>query len=132
MIDIELDLPVHVEELKKVDEYISELKKKITTVRLSQKMNVREFSKLNNKIINTLYYVGELSEPAFAAEHKIENTYFNIHENQPELARHEWQKHYETIHRPYNKYKNRLYRMLDDLDDIYFKINKTFPPDSIK
>jgi hypothetical protein len=131
MIDIELNLPTHVDELKKAEDYILELKQKFIDYKVSEKINVRQFTKLNTSIINTLYYVGGLSEPAFAAEATIESTYFNVHENQPELARKLWQDHYAIVHQPYNKLKNRLYRMLDELDQFYFRCNQRFPPDHI-
>lgn len=128
MLEIDLELPQHEEELKKVDEKINEYKKKLQKIKESKILPPNEFNELYEKVITILYYVGGLSESAFAVESLIESTYFNVHRDQPELARNLWQEHYGSIHQPYNVRKNRLFKLLEQLDDLYIKINKCFPP----
>ena len=37
-------------------------------------------------------------------------------------------EHYEKIHHPYDILKNRCFKLLDEYDELYFKLNKTTPP----
>jgi hypothetical protein len=132
---IELNLPDHTKELEETDDYIKNLKQKLITYRADktvQPMSKKQHKIMYEEIVRGLYYLGNLSGPAFAAEDKIEKEYFNTYKHAPELARKLWWDHYERIHRPYTLFKNRLFKMIEDLDELYFAIFKCPPPDYVK
>ena len=76
--------------------------------------------------------MGNLSLPAFACEDIIEKEYFTKYKHAPELAKKLWWDHYERIHRPYTLFKNRLFKMIEDLDELYFAIHQCTPPDYVE
>lgn len=134
-IKIELELPDHTKELEETDEYIKTLKLKLADykkTKTSAPMSVKQYSTLYEEIIRGLYYLGYLSQPAFDVEDQIEQTYFEKFKHAPELAKTLWWKHYEKIHYPYTLFKNRLFKMIEDLDELYIMIHKTTPPDYVE
>ena len=129
-IKIELDLPDHTKELEETDEYIKNLKVKLADykkTRLTQPMSVKQHTTLYEEIIRGLYYLGYLSQPAFDVEDTIEQKYFEVYKHAPELAKTLWWKHYEKVHHPYTLFKNRLFKMIEDLDELYISIHKCTP-----
>ena len=128
-LNIDLNLPDHSEELYEVEDYINKIKKQIQQCTADNKLDDKTYTALYDKITNALYYVGGLSMPAFDVQEKLEEEYFNTYKHAPELARKLWLDHYARIHRPYNILKNRLFRMYDNLDELYIKINKKNLPE---
>lgn len=125
---IKLDLPDHSKELQESEDYIKNLKLKLEDINRGRKMSDKEYSTMFENISRGLYYVGSLSQPAFEVEEEIEQFYFREYKNTPELARKLWQDKYGEIHHPYNILKNRLFRLYEELDAMYKKINKSQPP----
>lgn len=128
LLTIELDLPDHTKQLSDAETYAEKLKKEIQLTKRARELNEKKYVILYEKITRGLYYVGGLSESAFALEETIEKEYYKIYKSSPELARKLWQDHYSLIHKPYNVLKNRLYRLYVDLDEAYIKLNKITPP----
>lgn len=134
-LELQLDLPDHTAELEETDEYIKSLKLKLAdykTLRLHQPMSVKDYKILYEEIIRGLYYLGYLSGPAFAVEDQIEKEYFVKYKHAPELAKKLWWDHYESVHRPYTLFKNRLFKMIEDLDELFISIHKCTPPDYVE
>lgn len=132
---IELELPDHTQELEQTDDYIKTLKtelNKFKKTKYEQPMSVKQYKVLYEKMVHGLYYLGHLSLPAFDAEETIEKTYFEKFKHAPELAKKLWWTHYEKVHHPYTLFKNRLFKMLEDLDELYITIYKCPPPDYVE
>jgi len=121
-------LPNHSNELCKAEEVIEKLKNKIKKIEDEETINDKNHDELYNEIIRILDYVGRLSLPAFAIEEEMERMYTLQYSKFPELAKKLMNDHYEEIHHPYTLLKNRCFRMLEELDTEYIKINKKFPP----
>jgi len=135
LIQIDLDLPDHSKELEDVDEYIKLLKSRLADykrTRLAKPMSLKEYTAMYDQILRGLYYLGSLSLPAFATEDIIEEKYFKTYKHAPELAKKLWWDHYESVHRPYTLFKNRLFKMIDDLTALYMLIHKCPPPDYVE
>ena len=135
LLEIDLELPDHSTELEEVDEYIKNLKAKLAEYkadRIQQPMSLKQYTKMYDEIVRGLYYLGNLSLPAFATEEIIEKKYFDIYKHAPELAKKLWWDHYESVHRPYTLFKNRLFKMIEDLSELYILIHKCTPPDYIE
>ncbi|GAF79416.1 unnamed protein product [marine sediment metagenome] len=134
-VTVELDLPDHTSELRDTIEYVNNLKKRLSNhkdQRLSAPMSVNEYEALYEDIIKGLYYTGYLSTPAFNVQDKLEETYFTRYKHSPQLAKKLFWDHYEDIHHPYTLIKNRLYRIITELNELYFRIHKRFPADYIE
>ena len=95
-------------------------------------MSLKQYTKMYDEIVRGLFYLGNLSLPAFATEDIIEKKYFEIYKHAPELAKKLWWDHYESVHRPYTLFKNRLFKMIEDLNDLYILIHKCPPPDYVE
>jgi len=135
LLEIDLELPDHSTELEEVDEYIKNLKQQLADYkadRIQQPMSLKQYTKMYDEIVRGLYYLGNLSLPAFATEDIIEKKYFQIYKHAPELAKKLWWDHYESVHRPYTLFKNRLFKMIEDLNDLYILIHKCTPPDYVE
>jgi hypothetical protein len=127
-LNIDLNLPDHSEELYETEQYIEKLKQTIEKHKNQKKLTTNDYTSLHDDITRALYYVGSLSMPAFEVEEKIENEFFKEYSHAPELAKKLWQDYYNGIHRPYNILKNRLFRLYDDIDNLYVNLNKKQPP----
>jgi len=121
-------LPNHSNELSKAEDLIG--KHKIKIQQLSEKDLITDLThdKLYEDIIKILDYVGRLSMYVFAIEDEMERMYTIKYKHSPELARQLWLDHYGELHQPYNLLKNRCFRMLEELDEQFIRINKSTPP----
>jgi hypothetical protein len=121
-------LPNHYNELCKAEEVIEKLKNKFKKIEKTKTINDKNHDELYNEIIRILDYVGRLSMPAFAIEDDIERLYTLHYAKFPELAKKLWNDHYENIHHPYTLLKNRCFRMLEELDQLYIETHEKYPP----
>jgi len=127
------NLPNHDKELEKVKEYCKKLKKTYYEFRNQRlKLNKDNYNELYEKTIDCLEYVGDLSTPLFEIEDSFEEKYHFKFNRNPSKAKKLWQKHYSELHAPYNLYKNRLFKIINDLNMLYIKKNNEFPPDFVK
>jgi hypothetical protein len=121
-------LPNHYNELCKAEEVIEKLKNKFKKIEKTKTINDKNHDELYNEIVRILDYVGRLSMPAFAIEDDIERLYTLHYAKFPELAKKLWNDHYENIHHPYTLLKNRCFRMLEELDQLYIETHEKYPP----
>jgi len=127
-IQTELNIPNHINELKTVNKIIVNLKLKLTLLVKHDNLNGKEHKILYEEIVRVLDYIGKLSMPAFGYETSLEEMYYLKYRSTPKLAKYLWVKHYAEIHSPYNKYKNRCFKLLKELDEAYqFKFNSNPP-----
>lgn len=127
-ISIDLDLPDHTTEIKDCEIYIKSVKKEIKTIPRGERMSDDIYFALYERITRGLYYIGSLSLSAFNTEEIIQEEYFQTYKHAPELAKKLWQEHYGNVHKPYNTIKNRLFRLYEDLEALYIRLNKNTPP----
>lgn len=122
------NIPDHSVELNKVDDYINVLKDRIKSFKLSRRMSDKDYLLLYNRISDTLYYVGDLSKPLFDLSDDIEEKYLVVYKSTPELAKTLWLEHYSSLHKQYNLYKNRLYKLFEELGHTFRGINHCNTP----
>lgn len=127
-LEIDLNLPDHSKQLIEAEDYTKEIRYELKQCTKNNKLPDNIYMGMYDKITKTLLYVGTLSMPMFEVEQKIEDTYLETYKHAPELGKKLWIEHYGRIHRPYNILKNRLFRLFDELDELYIKINKKQPP----
>lgn len=124
-IDTDFNLPDHTAELFEAENRIAKLRTEIDFMNYNNAITMEFHTDYFEKIVRVLDYIGNLSKPAFGINQEIEDKYFLKYKHFPALAKKLWQEHYENIHRPYNILKNRCYRMLNAIDDMYIhKFNK--------
>jgi hypothetical protein len=121
-------LPNHSKELSKAEEIIEKLKSKLKLMEKNKTITDKKHTELYEELIRILDYVGRLSEPFFKIEEELEHKYVLQYPKSPELAKKLWNDHYEELHHPYTILKNRCFRLLEELDDLYIHTFKKNPP----
>jgi len=127
-INTELNLPNHSNELCKAEEVTEKIKRRFDIMQEELSINDKSHENMYEELIRVLDYVGRLSMFVFEIEDLLEELYTRTYLSEPEKAKKSWMRHYEGLHRPYNLLKNRLFRMLDELDSEYIRIHKCDPP----
>lgn len=126
-IEHNFNLPNHNNQLSVANDVIEKLKIKLAKLETRESINDKEHELLFEEIIKVLDYVGRLSMSAFTISGELEELYTMRYNHSPELARKLWLDHYENIHHPYNLLKNRCFKLIDELDELYLKLNKHNP-----
>jgi len=124
---IELELPDHTAKLTDAEAKIENLRTRFVEIQNSGKINNYTHEPLYDETVLMLDYLGRLSRPIFGIESTIEEKYCKEYVSEPVKVKKLWYEHYEYIHRPYTILKNRCYRVLEDLDDEFFRVNHCFP-----
>jgi hypothetical protein len=127
-IDHDFNLPNHSTQLAKAEEVIEKLKDKVKILHEKKCINNKLHTDTFEEIIRILDYVGTLSKAAFDIEEDIERLYTKQYCHAPELGKKLCNDHYEKIHHPYTLLKNRCFRLLEELDEMYRKKFKKNPP----
>ena len=123
----DFNLPVHLNELQKAEEFLLKLKTQFKAIQKSEDINDNVHMQLFEEIIKVLDYLGRLSMPTFAIREKLETRYVLQYTNSPALAKKLFTDHYESLHHPYDVLKNKCFRFLDELDVEFITINKRNP-----
>ena len=126
-IEHNFNLPNHNNQLSIADDNIEKLRHKFRVLETKMSINDKEHEQMFEEIIKVLDYVGRLSMPAFTISEDLERMYTIRYNHSPELARKLWLDHYEDIHHPYNLLKNRCFKLIDELDELYIKLNRKTP-----
>ena len=125
----DFNLPCHDNELSnagdKIKKLKTELNKIISTVEFIKDDESVDFF---DEIVRVLDYVGRLSMPAFAIGDELQEMYKMKFIHAPELAKQLWLDHFENVHKPYNLFKNRCFKMMEDLDKYYVSLYDKNPP----
>lgn len=127
----EIDLPDHQEEFKKLENFISKIKKQLNIISNQKSLTKDKYTDIWNEISRGLFFIGNLSKPVFNLRDSLEEKYKKTYINSPELAKNLFLKHNQNMNKPYDKYKNRLYKLFNELNALYKKINKIDPPNEI-
>ncbi len=126
-IEHDFNLPNHNNQLSIANDNIEKLRHKFRVLETKMSINDKEHELMFEEIIKVLDYVGRLSMPAFTISEDLERMYTIRYNHSPELARKLWLDHYEDIHHPYNLLKNRCFKLIDELDELYVKLNRKTP-----
>jgi hypothetical protein len=126
-INHDFKLPNHNNELSKADDVIEKLRQKFKILECRNTISDKEHLQMFEEVVRVLDYVGRLSMPAFAIEEDMERLYVMRYPHSPELAKKLWLDHYEDIHHPYNLLKNRCFKLMEELDELYIRVNNKKP-----
>lgn len=126
-IDHDFKLPRHNNELSKADDLIEKLRQRFKILECRNAISDKEHLLMFEEVVRVLDYIGRLSMPAFAVEDEMERLYIMRYPHSPELAKKLWLDHFEDIHHPYNLLKNRCFKLIDELDELYIKANNKKP-----
>ena len=124
----DFNLPCHENELSKADDEIQKLKIRFNKHSDTKVLSDAEFLRLYDDVIRVLDYVGRLSMSVFEIEDEFEELYKLKFLHAPDLGKIIWQEHYQGMHHPYNLLKNRCFKILDELDEMYQMIHSKYPP----
>jgi hypothetical protein len=124
----DFNLPNYDDELAKAEDVVDKIKNNVKILEIEYNITSETHSRLFEHIIRILEHIGKLSIPAFNIENELEETYKIKYLHAPELGKKLWTDHYGMIHHPFNTLKNRCYKLLDDLDEMYFEKYKKHPP----
>jgi hypothetical protein len=127
-IKVDLCLPDHKNELAKAEDCIEKLKHKFEAFQKFKNLTDKSHTSLYEEIVRILDYVGHLSMPAFKIEEELEAMYVKQFKHAPSMAKKLWLDHYDYLHRPYTLLKNRCFRLLEDLDELYIALYDKNPP----
>ena len=122
------NLPNHTEEIKEITIAIENKKEKLKELQSLKQITDKTFIRMYEQTIKILDYLGNLSTPAFNIEDKLEEIYIKKYPQSPQLAKKLWLDHYDHIHHNYSLLKNRCFRILDELDELYMNVHDKNPP----
>lgn len=126
--DFKNDLPDHSKKLRIIEEKLKTIKQEIYYDVKRKKLKDQEHNTFYERIIYWLDIIGQLSMPAFEVNDEIKEMYEKAFKKTPHIAKELWLDAYEKLHHPYNLLKNRAFKMLDELDQEYIKLNGRNPP----
>lgn len=111
---LKFNIPNHENELETAEILIKKFQDRFNSNNLS---DVRKLAllKLTTKV---LYAVGEFSEDIFVLRPEMERKYTEMYPQSPALGKKLYLEHYEGLHKPYNKLKNRAFKLIQLLDPI--------------
>ncbi len=121
-------LPDHTSELSKADCCLCKIKANFEIYLKLQNLTDKSHTSMYEEIVRVLDYVGHLSVPAFKIEDELEALYAKQYKHAPNLRKKLWLDHYNYLHHPYTILKNRCYKLLEDLDNLYISIYDSKPP----
>jgi len=128
LIKYDFELPCHDNELSQAGDIIGKLRTKFNSYQKKQVITDKEFVQFYEEIIVALDYVGRLSAPVFAIQDELQAMYDKQYLYAPALAKTLWMKHNAELHHPYNLLKNRCFKLLDELDEMYKGFYDKEPP----
>lgn len=127
-IKTDFNLPCHDNELSKVEDLIIKLRQDFNNYIETKKISDEDFITVFENIIRVLDYVGRLSDFVFKIDDELEKRYKIEYLHAPELGKVLKQQHAEKLHHPYNILKNRCWKLLEELDELYIGLYDKEPP----
>jgi hypothetical protein len=121
------ELPDNSKALEKSSDVIKEIRKKFTAVCDKKAINDDIHISLYEETIRILTFIGVLSNSVFDIEKKIEEIYTKKYISTPSIGKVLWYDEYDKLHHQYNILKNKCFKLLDDLDIEFKRINHTHP-----
>jgi hypothetical protein len=114
---IEFNIPNHEPELQEVEALLNKLQTKIKTFKKQEKTFTIEQEEAIVKLsTDLLYMVGELSMPIFALREEMEEAYSKKYVKSPALGKKLYLEQYENVHKPYDKLKNKAFKIINHFE----------------
>ena len=127
-----IEIPNHTNELEKATEFIEDLKFKFRNCERKEEITQEIYADIYSETLRVLYYVGDLSAPAFEVEDQMEEMYTKMYIHSPTLAKELFFKKYHEIHKPYNLLKNRCFTLLDGLVELFQRVHNHNPKEVLQ
>ena len=111
---LKFNIPNHEKELVEAENLLKKVQTKVTnvTVALSEERR-KYFLSLTTDI---LYLIGEHSQPIFDLREVIEKEYTTKYLKSPALGKKLYLEYYEGLHKPYDRLKNRAFKLIKLID----------------
>jgi len=110
---IEFNIPNHEKELEEADALLKKIHSKVTAPIPLGEDRRNAMLQLTNDI---LYLIGEYSQPIFDLRTTMEEAYSKKYIKTPALGKELYLKHYESLHKPYDKIKNKVFKLIEIID----------------
>ena len=118
-LDIELELPNHDIDLERAKNILDKAERDIVWFKTKQiDIPDRKKQVLTHTIDVVLNGVGLMSQSRFDVRDKLEEEYSKAFIKQPALGKELYLKHYESLHKPFDKLKNKCFNLFYKLDNI--------------
>ena len=114
-ISIHIVVPNHTKELDQIESIIEAINYKIKLPIQFNAKQIVQTESLKDELLITLNRLGRLSQDLFALEENLKAQYKIAYTNTPQLARILFQKHNTKLHKRYDLYKNRCFKMFEKL-----------------
>ena len=122
-----IQIPDHSPELFGCNEKLEYIKQQLKGIENFQSFPPNMFQQLYSLAVRILEKTADLSMSAFDIRDELEEQIFHTYKSNPELAKQMFCSSYEGYHKPYNKIKNRCYSVIEQMESLYFLINKRKP-----
>jgi hypothetical protein len=113
---IHIDVPDHSVELKEIECTIESVKMKLNLGIQFDAQEIIQTERLKQQILKTLNQLGRLSQKIFDLEDDLKSQYEKAYINTPLLGKTLYQKHNSRLHKRYDLYKNRCYKLLEIIE----------------
>lgn len=85
-------------------------------IKLENKLSSDQKEKVTKLLSDILYKVGDMSIPIFEIRETMEEKYAKKYVKSPALGKKLYLEHYENVHKPFDKLKNRTFKVINILD----------------
>jgi len=115
--EIEVKVPKHGPELKQATKLLESVEKDLNWhEQVKRELTFTQRKEYILKVSLLLDAIGELSRSRFDVREEIESKYMEYYSNQPALGQTLWLKYYESLHKPYDKIKNKCFNLIEKID----------------
>lgn len=118
-LDIELDLPDNTVDLNKAEKVLNKIEKELNWYKDTETsltdLKKETFIKTIDIVLDS---VGLMSRSRFEVRETIEDHYALHYKKQPALGKSMYLKHYESLHKPYDKLKRKSYKLLENISPM--------------
>lgn len=128
LINLNLNIPNHASKLKQAEEKIKNLRKEIDYIKSNSTITDKKHTDLYEEVVHALDRVGRLSNSVFDIRDELEQRYKTAYVKATRLGFTLFEEHYSKLHHPYSLLKNRCFTLLEELDKVYIKKFKKYPP----
>jgi hypothetical protein len=123
-----INVPVVDPKLKKYEILVRALQLKVGAIAYKGIIDDELHDCLWEEISKVLFMVGSLSQSHFDKQSEYENQIRIEYPNNYRLSNALYRGLITEVHRPYDNLKNRLFTLLETIDDIYLRKFKKAPP----
>ena len=110
---IEFEVPNHEKDLEEADALLKRILAKVTSPIELGKDRKQAMLALTTDI---LYIIGDLSQAIFDLRTIMEEAYTHKYLKSPALGKKLYLEHYEGLHKPYDRLKNKTFKLIQLID----------------